>query len=40
VEWPLRSAYHVILNAALGDDLVLATILHLMDALNKKETSL
>jgi cytidylate kinase len=39
VEWPLRSAYHVMLNAALGDDQVLATILNLMDALNKKETA-
>jgi CMP/dCMP kinase len=39
VEWPHRSAYHTMLNAALGDDLVLATILDLMDALNKKETS-
>jgi len=39
VEWPLRSAYHGMLNAALGDDLILATILNLMDALNKKETS-
>lgn len=38
VEWPLRSAYHAMLNAALGDDQVLATILNLMDALNKKET--
>jgi cytidylate kinase len=39
-EWPHRSSYHAMLNAALGDDLVLATILNLMDALNKKETSL
>jgi cytidylate kinase len=37
-EWPLRSAYHAMLNAALGDDLVLTTILNLMDALNKKDT--
>jgi len=28
------------LNTALGNDLVLGTILNLMDALNKKETSL
>jgi cytidylate kinase len=39
VEWPHRSAYHAMLNAALGNDLVLATILNLMDALNKKEPS-
>jgi hypothetical protein len=39
VEWPLRSAYHAMLNAALGDDLNLATILNLMNALNKKEPS-
>ena len=39
VEWPLRSAYHAMLNAALGDDLILATILDLMNALNKKDTS-
>ena len=39
VEWPLRSAYHAMLNAALGDDLILATILDLMEALNQKETS-
>jgi len=38
MEWPLRSAYHAMLNAALGDDLILHTILDLMDALNKKET--
>jgi hypothetical protein len=37
VEWPYRPAYHTMLNAALGDDLVLTTILNLMDALNKKE---
>jgi cytidylate kinase len=40
VEWPQRSSYHAMLNAALGDDLILATILNLLDALNKKETSL
>ncbi|MGA2602817.1 MAG: cytidylate kinase-like family protein [Verrucomicrobiia bacterium] len=40
VEWPHRPLYHTMLNTALGNDLVLATILHLMDALNKKETSL
>ena len=28
------------LNSALGDDFVLATIQNLMDALNKKEASL
>jgi cytidylate kinase len=39
VEWPHRPAYHAMLNAALGDDLVLATIFSLMDALDKKETS-
>ena len=39
VEWPHRSVYHAMLNAALGDELVLATILDLMDALNQKETS-
>jgi cytidylate kinase len=39
VEWPHRSAYHAMLNAALGDDLIIAQILSLMDALNKKEAS-
>ena len=39
VEWPQRSLYHAMLNAALGDDLLLASILNLMDALNKKESS-
>ena len=39
VQWPHRPAYHAMLNAALGDDLVLTTILDLMDALNKKETT-
>ena len=39
VEWPHRPAYHAMLNAALGDDLILATILDLMDAINKKEAS-
>ena len=38
-EWPLRSLYHAMLNTAVGDDLVLATILNLMEALNKKEAS-
>jgi len=37
VEWPHRPAYHAMLNAAMGDDLVLTTILNLMDALNKKD---
>ena len=40
VEWPYRPAYHAMLNSALGDDFVLATIQNLMDALNKKEASL
>jgi len=40
VEWPHRPLYHAMLNTALGNDLVLGTILNLMDALNKKETSL
>jgi cytidylate kinase len=39
VEWPYRPAYHAMLNSALGDDFVLATIQDLMDALNKKEAS-
>jgi cytidylate kinase len=39
VEWPYRPAYHAMLNSALGDDFILATIQNLMDALNKKETS-
>jgi cytidylate kinase len=38
VEWPYRPAYHAMLNAALGDELVLATIFDLLAALNKKET--
>jgi cytidylate kinase len=37
VEWPHRPAYHAMLNTALGDDFVLATIQNLMDALNKQE---
>ncbi|MGD0059862.1 MAG: cytidylate kinase-like family protein [Verrucomicrobiia bacterium] len=40
VEWPHRPLYHTMLNTAMGNDLVLASILNLMDALNKKETSL
>jgi cytidylate kinase len=39
VEWPYRPAYHAMLNSALGDDFVLATIQNLLDALNKKEAS-
>jgi cytidylate kinase len=39
VEWPYRPAYHAMLNSALGDDFVLATIQNLLDALNQKETS-
>jgi cytidylate kinase len=39
VEWPYRPAYHAMLNSALGDDFVLATIQNLRDALNKKEGS-
>jgi len=38
-EWPLRSLYHAMINTEIGEDLVLATILNLMDALNKKEVS-
>ena len=40
VEWPHRPLYHAMLNTALGEDPILATIFNLMDALNKKETSL
>ncbi len=39
VDWPYRPAYHAMLNSALGDDFVLATIQNLMDALNKKGAS-
>jgi cytidylate kinase len=39
VEWPHRPAYHAMLNSALGDELVLATIQNLLDTLNKKEVS-
>ena len=39
VEWPYRPAYHAMLNSALGDDFVLATIQNLRDAFNKKEGS-
>jgi hypothetical protein len=39
VEWPYRPAYHAMLNSALGDDFILATIQNLLDALNKKEAS-
>jgi cytidylate kinase len=39
VEWPHRPAYHAMLNTALGEELTIATILKLMEALNKKETS-
>jgi cytidylate kinase len=39
VEWPYRPAYHAMLNSALADDFILATIQSLMDALNKGETS-
>jgi cytidylate kinase len=39
VEWPYRPAYHAMLNSALGDDFILATIQNLLDALNKKEGS-
>lgn len=39
VEWPHRPAYHAMLNTALGEDFVLATIQNLLDALNKEETS-
>jgi cytidylate kinase len=38
-EWPHRPLYHAMINTEIGDDLVLATILNLMDALNKKEAS-
>jgi len=40
VEWPHRPLYHAMINTALGEEFVLATIFHLMDALNKKEPSL
>jgi len=38
-DWPDRSLYHLMINTALGQDLAIATILNLMDALNKKEAS-
>lgn len=38
-EWPHRPLYDVMLNTALGEGLTIVTILNLMDALNKKETS-
>lgn len=39
VEWPYRPAYHAMLNNALGDDFILATIHNLMDTLNQKAPS-
>ena len=39
LEWPYRPAYHAMLNSALGDEFVLATIQNLLDALNKKAAS-
>ncbi len=38
-DWPWRPLYHAMLNTALGEDITIATILHLMDSLNRKETS-
>jgi len=38
-DWPDRSLYHLMINTALGQELAVTTILHLMDALNKKEAS-
>ena len=39
VEWPYRPAYHAMLNSALGDDFILATMQNLMNELNQKEGS-
>lgn len=38
-EWPYRPLYHFMLNSALGEELPVATILNLMETLNKKEKS-
>ena len=32
-DWPTRSLYHVMVNTAIGDDIVLETILHTMNSL-------
>jgi len=35
IEWPNRSVYHAMLNTAVGDELVIQTILNLKQALEK-----
>lgn len=35
-DWPTRSLYHLMLNTAIGDELVIATILQTMRSLEKK----
>jgi cytidylate kinase len=36
VEWPNRSLYHLMLNTAMGDDLVIRTILSLKQAIDEQ----
>jgi hypothetical protein len=35
-DWPARSLYHLMINTAMGDDNVIATILDTMHLLDKK----
>jgi cytidylate kinase len=35
-DWPTRSLYHVMINTAIGDELVIATILQTMRSLERK----
>jgi len=37
-DWPTRSLYHLMLNTAVGDEIVIATILDAMRALERKPT--
>lgn len=39
VQWPSRHLYHAMLNTGIGEDAVVDTILHLMDAANKRESA-
>jgi cytidylate kinase len=40
VDWPKRSAYHLMINTAIGEDTAISTILHAMCSMKQKENSL
>jgi cytidylate kinase len=39
VEWPNRSLYHAMINTAIGDEIVVRTILNVVEAFDSRSTA-